>query len=394
MKILIYSHEFPPYLGGLATSSLKLVKGIASHSHEVVALVPDYGSSQLEVDKNLDCKVVRVPLLGNKILRGIPFFQQITGFFALLYVLMKEKPSIVLFITEEAESVGGLVSKFIDFKSVVRVAGSGILTCFKGNSFTKGLLKYPMSSLYKKSERIIAVSNYTKSLLQEIGVEDSKIRVVYNGVNDQLLKDKKNSEDINKLKSELGITNEDKVMVTIARVLPRKGQDYVIKALPKVLRILPSVKYLVVGEGKYKNRFEELSRELNLENNVIFTGGIENSKIKNYLDISDLFIMTNREWNNKVEGLPNAIIEASSRGLPVIAGNHSGSREAVLNRRTGILVDSRNVDEISSAILEILMDNQKMIDFGLNAKSFVSDNFREDMMIQNYVKVIAEAAGI
>ena len=150
----------------------------------------------------------------------------------------------------------------------------------------------------------------------------------------------------------------------------------------------------MVGEGKYKNAFKELSQQLNIEENVIFTGGVNNSDIIDYLDSSDLFIMTNREWNNKVEGLPNAIIEASSRGLPVIAGNHSGSREAVLNGETGFLVDSRNVDEISDAIIEILTDNKKKNDFGSNGKNFVINQFRESMMIENYVDVIQEVAGI
>ena len=394
MKVLLYSHEFPPFLGGLATSSMKLVKGISSYSHEVIAVVPSYDSTQKSIDADLDSKVYRIPFLGNKIVKSIPFLQQIIGFFALLYFILREKPEIVLFVTEEAESVGGMVSRFVKFKSVVRVAGSGILTCFKGDKLTKTLLKYPMGLLYKKSERIIAVSNYTKSLLEDIGVDDSKISVVYNGVNEDLLGKQKNSENIAKLKSTLGINEEDKVIVTIARVLPRKGQDYVIKALPKVLEKIPNVKYLVVGEGKYKNAFKELSQQLNIEENVIFTGGVNNSDIIDYLDLSDLFIMTNREWNNKVEGLPNAIIEASSRGLPVIAGNHSGSREAVVNGETGFLVDSRNIDEISDAIIEILSDNNKRDDFGSNGRNFVINQFRESMMIENYVNVIQEVAGI
>ena len=361
MKLLVYSHEFPPFLGGLATTSLKLVEGLSSRVNSLIAIVPSYGSNHDNIDKNLKCEIKRVPLLGNSFLRSVPFFQQFLGFFYLLYNIVVIKPDVVMFITEEAESVGGLVSYFVDFRSVVRVAGSGIVTCFHGTAINKRILKYPMSTLYKKSNRVIAVSNYTKSLLEGIGVDDEKIRVVYNGVNKFMLESPVNKENIGLLQKKYKIKKDDKVIITIARVLPRKGQDNVIRALPGVLKKVPNLIYMVVGEGKYRKEFEKLAAQLNVSSNVIFTGGVENRSIKDFLDSSNLFIMTNRAWNNKVEGLPNAIIEASARGKAVIAGNHSGSVEAVIHGETGLLVDSTDPEKIEEALVELLTDDKKLI---------------------------------
>ncbi|MGH7885569.1 MAG: glycosyltransferase family 4 protein [Thermodesulfobacteriota bacterium] len=392
MKIVVYSHEFPPFLGGLATTSYKLVKGFCESEFKVAALVPSYNKHQKEIDDTVDCNIYRVPFLGNKIIRSVPFLQQLIGLAALGYLIFREKPDVVLFITEEAESIGGILSVFIDFKSVVRVAGSGVTTCFFGNNFIKNLLKYPMMKLYRKSEKIIAVSNYAKSLLTNIGVPKDKIEVVFNGINEEFLNQKKDINKINELKKRLGIDDNDKVLITIARIVPRKGQDNVIKSLPKIMKAFPNIKYLVVGEGRYKEKFQELASKLNLDNVVKFTGGIDNKKIINYLDMSDIFIMPNRVWNNKVEGLPNALIEAAARGLAVIAGNESGSVEAVVDGKTGFLIDPNNIDEISDAIIRLLTNSTLLDDFGKNGIEFIIKNFREDLMINNYVRVLKEAA--
>ena len=375
MKVLLYSHEFPPFLGGLATTSLKLAEGISNKGNDLTALVPSYGGEQKAFDDASDFNIKRIPLLGNKLVKGIPFVPQIIGFFFLAYYLKKIRPDVVLFVTEEAESVGGLVSNFISFRSVVRVAGSGIVTCFHGSSFHKSILKYPMSTLYKKTDRVVAVSNYTKSLLEDIGVNSGKIRVIYNGVYSSLLTDPVNIDSVESLRQKYGIEKTDRIIVTIARVLPRKGQDNVIRSIPKILEEVPGLKYLVVGEGKYKKDFEQLADDLGVADKVIFTGGVENSRINDYLDLSDIFIMPNRLWNNKVEGLPNAIIEASARGLPVIAGNHSGSVEAVVHGETGFLVEAEDPEKIGEALIELLTDKEKLESFGKNGKQFIKNNF-------------------
>lgn len=394
MKILVYTHEFPPFLGGLATTSMKLVEGLSNHADGLIAIVPSYGKNQDSIDKKLNCTIKRVPLLGSRYIRSVPFLQQIIGFFFLYFHIVVNKPDVVLFITEEAESVGGLVSYFVRFKSVVRVAGSGIVTCFHGTGFNKRILKYPMSSLYKRSDRVIAVSNYTKSLLEGVGVDNQKIRVIYNGVKNSLLENPVNIENTDLLKKKYNIDKKDKVVITVARVLPRKGQDYVIRALPGVLEKVPNLKYLVVGEGKFRQEFEKLAVELGVSGNVVFTGGVENSSIVDFLDLSDLFIMPNRAWNNKVEGLPNSIIEASARGKAVIAGNHSGSVEAVLHEETGLLVDSTDPEKIGKALIEVLTDSKKLKEYGANGKDFIRNNFREEIMIKNYFNLIEEVSDL
>jgi len=391
MKLLLYTHEFPPFLGGLATTSTKLSKGISESDIDIVVLAPGYSSEDRDIDIKLPYKVIRIPSLGKKWVKKIPFVEIILGWIYLLKALESEKPDSVLFITEEAEVVGGLLPSY-NFKPIVRIAGSGITTCFYGNNFFKRLMRYPMKRLYVNAAMIIAVSNNTKELIQSVGVPEQKIEVVYNGVENYMLSEEHDINAINEIRETYGISQDDKVLVTIARVLPRKGQDTVIKALPTVLGDFPSLKYLIVGDGRYREKFSDLAKESGVSDNVIFTGGVSHDEAINYFDLCDIFIMPNRFWNNKIEGLPNALIEASARSKPVIAGNHGGSKEAVINNETGFLVDPENTDDVARAIVSILKDKKLGLEMGKLGRENIIDKHTEQAMITNYISAIQKAS--
>ncbi len=387
MKVLIYTHEFPPFLGGLATSSFKIVKGISEAGLRVIALVPGYSSQDREIDKSLNCKIIRIPFLGKSLVKKTPLMEYIFGCIFFSRTVAKERPDVVLFITEEAEAVGGLFPSF-SFKPLVRVAGSGITTCFFSNDLSKRLLRFPLRRLYQNSKRIVAVSHSTRELLENIGISGDKIEVIYNGVEKYMIDQKPNKQNLEQLKNKLGIGNTDKVLLTVARILPRKGQDMVIRALPKVKEKYPRLKYIVVGEGRYKELFRKLVEEEKLKENVIFTGGVSHEKIIDYYDSCDIFIMPNRPWNNKVEGLPNALLEASARGKPTIAGDHGGSKEAIKHGLTGYLVNPLSAEEIADAITTLLDNEEKAQSMGKNGKEMIERHFTEEIMIDNFLKLI------
>ncbi len=389
MKVLLYTHEFPPFLGGLATTSYKLAKGFSESGLNARVLAPGYGTGDKHVDSSLPCTVYRIPSLGSKWIKYVPFLGTLLGLLYLTITVVREKPDVVLFITEEAETVGGLMPWF-PFKPVVRVAGSGITTAFYGSKIGKKFMRYPMKRLYMRSKLIIAVSQNTKGLIESIGVSSRKIRVIYNGVEDSMLSKAPDINRISRLRERLGIAGSDKVLITVARVLPRKGQDTVIKALHQVVREFPGLKYLIVGEGRYSAQFKELALESGVSKHVIFTGGVRHEDTLDYYDLADIFIMPNRYWNNKIEGLPNAIIEASARSKPVIAGDHGGSREAVEDGVTGILVDPESVDDTTEAILSLLNDGTIVRKMGEKGREKVLKYHTEGAMVESYYGAINE----
>ena len=161
--------------------------------------------------------------------------------------------------------------------------------------------------------------------------------MIYNGIDDNFLNKKK---ELNRRK-ELGIKEDDFVLLTVARLLPRKGQDFVIKALSEINQ--PNIKYLCVGEGRFEKQYKQLATSLGLKDRVIFAGGIENEKIHEYYDCANIFILCNRTWDSKIEGLPNVVIESMARSVPVIGSKNSGTEELILDGITGFLVDPYNI---------------------------------------------------
>ncbi len=387
MKVLLYTHEFPPFLGGLATTSYKLAKGFSESGLDAPVLAPGYGAGDRDIDSTLSSSVYRIPSLGRKWIKLVPFLGTLLGLIYLTMTVVREKPDAVLFITEEAETVGGLMPWF-SFKPVVRVAGSGITTAFYGSKTGKKLMRYPMKRLYTRSSLIIAVSRNTKELIESIGVSSVKVKVIYNGVEESMLSQAPDEDRITCLRERLGIAVSEKVLITVARVLPRKGQDTVIKALPEVVAEFPDLKYLVVGEGRYLDKFKELASEQGVGAHVVFTGGVRHEDTLDYYDLADVFIMPNRYWNNKIEGLPNALIEASARSKPLIAGDHGGSKEAVEDGVTGLLVNPESVDETAKAILQLLRDEKKAVSMGEKGREKVLKYHTQGAMIKSYTQAI------
>lgn len=143
-----------------------------------------------------------------------------------------------------------------------------------------------------------------------------------------------------------------KIILSVSRLAKSekdKGIANVIKAMPDILREIPNVFYIVIGDGDNRKNFEKLAEELNVKDRVIFKGFLPEEKLNFYYKNCDLFILP-----SKKEGFGIVFLEALSFGKPVIAGNKDGSKEALLNGELGILIDPDNIEEIKCKIMRVL----------------------------------------
>ena len=149
-----------------------------------------------------------------------------------------------------------------------------------------------------------------------------------------------------------GLSPEQPVVLTIARLASAeryKGYDQVLRAFSAVRQKLPNARYLLGGRGQDRDRVLSLIRELKLKDHVIMPGYIPEHELCAHYNLCDVFAMP-----SKGEGFGIVFLEALSCGKPVIAGNKDGSVDAVLNGNLGVLVDPDNVDEISTALIQVL----------------------------------------
>ena len=166
------------------------------------------------------------------------------------------------------------------------------------------------------------------------------------------------------LQKKWGIENAQ-VIVSIGRLVARKGSDQLIKAMPEVLKQFPRSKLLLVGTGNYQKRLEKLVRNLKVQDSVVFTGRVEHDLLPDYYRLGDIFAAPcrSRFGGLEVEGLGIVYLEASACGVPVIAGKSGGAPDAVLDGKTGLLVNGRDYPEVGAALIKLLSDQplrQKM----------------------------------
>lgn len=182
------------------------------------------------------------------------------------------------------------------------------------------------------------------------------------------------------LRKQLGLDGKV-VIVCVGRLVPRKGQDRLIQALPLLRDSIPNIHLLIVGEGSYKSKLDALVKENNLSAQVTFVGRVPFSELPSYFRCGDIFAMPSRSRMGglEVEGLGIVYLEASACGLPVIAGNSGGAPDAVVDGVTGIVVDGRNINEIAGAIARVVSDPAKSKNMGVAGNEWVNTNWSWDM---------------
>ncbi|MCW2607000.1 MAG: alpha-(1-2)-phosphatidylinositol mannosyltransferase [Frankiales bacterium] len=163
------------------------------------------------------------------------------------------------------------------------------------------------------------------------------------------------------------------VVVCVSRLVPRKGQDVLVRALPALRRRVPGAALLLVGGGPDEGRLRRLAREHGVEADVVLTGSVPWEELPAHYAAGDVFAMPCRDRRGglEVEGLGIVFLEASATGLPVVAGRSGGSPDAVRDGETGTLVDGTSVREVERAAGDLLADPARAQAVGAAGRAWV-----------------------
>jgi phosphatidyl-myo-inositol dimannoside synthase len=163
------------------------------------------------------------------------------------------------------------------------------------------------------------------------------------------------------------------VIVCVSRLMPRKGQDTLVRALPAVQRAVPDTALLLVGGGPYRSRLESMAADAGVQTSVVFTGSVSWDSLPAYYGAGDVFAMPcrTRLGGADVEGLGIVYLEASACGLPVVAGDSGGAPDAVRDGETGYVVDGRSADEVTDRLSGFLADRAARASFGEAGRAWV-----------------------
>ena len=196
--------------------------------------------------------------------------------------------------------------------------------------------------------------------------------------------------DSSNLRAELGLTDKS-VIISVGRLVHRKGQDTLISALPEIKTSVPNVHLVLVGVGPHQDYLEKLALKLNVSDCVTFIGRINYAELPKYICLGDIFAMPSRSrfFGLEVEGLGIVYLEASACGLPVVGGKSGGAPDAVLVGETGVVVDGTNSSEIADACIELLNNPELCALMGANGRAWIIENWRWEIWATRYAALLA-----
>jgi phosphatidylinositol alpha-1,6-mannosyltransferase len=181
------------------------------------------------------------------------------------------------------------------------------------------------------------------------------------------------------------------VVVCVSRLVPRKGQDALIRALPAIRHRVPGAALLVVGGGPYRPRLEKLARQIGVERDVVFTGSVPTSDMPAHYTAGDVYAMPCRTRNRglDVEGLGIVYLEASATGLPVVAGDSGGAPDAVREGETGYVVGGRDLPQLADRVAMLLADPDLARRIGAAGRAWVEREWRWQSQAHRLASLLA-----
>ena len=374
MRLLLISQDFPPDVGGTQTYAHELARRLAKQCKDFVVIAPEQADSEA-IDDELPCEVIRVPAKNNGF--GFKVWMHVLkairqrrkngkpGFDAALHVQWSSAPSVLF----AARRFGGPHHIF--------VAAHGrelLLEPLKGKLVGHMLYNWARTYVMKRSTGFFPVSRYTRNLLvKKRNVPSERITVVHNGTDPDHFR----PMDVQDLRDELGLKPHHKVLLTVSRLVERKGIDTVLRTLPEVARRAPDVQYLIIGDKKKEaqehKRLEKIAREQGVTDRVRFLGAVPPDELPRYYNVCDVFVMPSRENPPYVEGFGIAFLEANACGKPVIGARSGGIPDAVLDGETGLLVEPDDEAALAEAIHRLLCDIPLARRLGRNGRQRIQE---------------------
>ena len=234
------------------------------------------------------------------------------------------------------------------------------------------------------TDTVLANSQAVKQdVLRRERINPAKLKVIYNGCDWERFENPKADRALTR--RELGIRGNEVLVGIVASLHPNKGQEVLLQAMPHILPHFPAVKLLLVGRDReYRATLESLASSLKIQDKVIFTGEREDiPELLKAMDVGTLCSLYS-------EGFSNAVLEMMAAGLPVVATDVGGNREAIVDGETGLLVPPGDSSKLAEAILRLLRDRELASRMGAAAHERVRKLFSMERMIEETEQLYVE----
>ena len=373
-RFLLLAGEFPPFAGGIANAAVNLARALVKEGCSVSVVAPTYKRNDKEFDRCEPYRIYRLPLMRLRYVRMLPMAPVI------LAIALKERPEFILAMRATREGMIALiVKKLLGIPFLVFAHGLEFAR-FSPNSLSWRICK----RIYEQAETILAISEPTQTILAERGFNKGKVQIVRLGISGQIF------EPVPPLTNWNGQSFKGRqVILSVSRLVERKGVDKVIEALPFVLERCPNALYVVVGDGPYRERLTQLAQEKGVADKVLFTGRVPD--IRPFYHTCDVFVLPTREGRKgDIEGFGLVYLEAAACGKPVVASLVGGVADAVVPNETALIVDPLDPQDIANAIVKVLTDKELARKLGAAGRERVLREFTYDKVARKVLQIVAQ----
>lgn len=381
MRLLLLTQDFPPDTGGIQTYSAELGQQFHHLCDWFGVMAPDVSGADA-VDLELPHPVYRIPSTYNTFAaKSVPH----------LLRLVREQEIDTVFHAQWQTLPASLVTRLFTGRP------TGIFSASHGrelllNPFARiplldrGFERFQRMIL-QRADGLFPVSQFTASLLHASGVPAAKVFVHNNGTDP----DRFRPVDGSNVRASLDIKNHP-TLLTVGRLVPRKGIDTVLRALPRLRTIVPDVVYVIAGDGPDRRRLEKLARRLGVRENTRFAGRVPHDRLVEYYSACDVFVLTARTLPPSVEGFGIVFLEANACEKPVIGSRSGGIPDAVEEGETGYLIDPGEVDQLVEKAAYLLKHPEQARQMGIRGRERVLTSYTWEKVAERLYRTLATLA--
>lgn len=360
-KFLLITNDYPPSMGGIAHVLHCICSALPPESVSVLAQShPD--AARHDARQTFPVYRERYDTGGVRALLSTLRYG-----LRLRRLVRQEKPDVLYFDKPWPLGMIGLVARHLGLPYVVHTYGNEILEP------RHAIVQAIRRRVLRGAERVITISHFTRDVLVRLGVTPDRIVLIRPKI-DATPFDV--PVDVDTFKAKEGLEGT-RILLTVGRLVQRKGIDRVIEALPEILQAFPDLVYVVLGLGPDLERLRGLAEKHGVADRVRFVGDRETAP---FYHACDVFVMISRHIVEKgdVEGFGIVYLEANACGKPVVGGRSGGVPDAVVDAETGLLVEPNDVHAIAEAIKRLLGDHELAARLGRQGRERVLGEFTLD----------------
>lgn len=402
MKICILTHTFPKNINDSTSSFMHtLCSGLKKTGNEVNVLTPY--SPQLKT-KDFPYKVVSYKYIWPDFLHQLGYartlkngselrlwvyllspFLFLFGIIALIRLCRREKiDKISSHWILPNGFISFVVSKLLGIPYTITLCGSDIYLAKKNKFFST------MAVMAANSASLVAADSpkFLNDLIA-LGANIKKDNIIPYPVDTN--KFKPTTKGMSILKKKLNLQKDNLIILAVGRLVYKKGFEYLIKSLPKIVEKYPKIYLVIVGDGDLKQQLKSLAFRLRLENKINFVGPADRNTILTYYNLADIFVMPSiKDKDGNMDDQPVSLIEAMACGKPVVATDFPGIKLTVNNNINGFLVPEKNVFLIQKALEKFIISANLRKKMGRESRKIVLNKLSDKKIGAKYTAIFNE----